>query len=186
VIATRADIEAVAPLIRREVTYRFRRAPEWIDRDDLVQEAMVAVCTAAWRWEPAKGAFSTFAGHRAIGGVLDYLRDERPGTRKHPQKYPLSLDHEYTAPGGGRVSVANLFPVYDPQPADDVLRKRLFAEVDKLPEDTARVFRLCVEAEMTQVEVADLEGVSRSHICRRIADARRRMLPMARLIVGRE
>src|SRR5919108_1212635 len=76
------DIEALIPLVESLAWTRVRRAPPWVDHDDLVQAGLEGVCQASQRWTPAGGAgWATFAYQRAHGAICDYLRSARPGGR---------------------------------------------------------------------------------------------------------
>jgi RNA polymerase sigma factor (sigma-70 family) len=155
--------------------------PSWVSRDDLFQVAMEAVCRAAPRYDETRASFPTFAGHRADGAIRDYLRRERPGTRHNPQPYPLSLDEPLPhADGSGEiVTVADLFPVEDPEPADDRLAQQLFAAVDRLPGPRGRIMRLYAEAGLTQAEIGELEGVTESRVNQQLKAARAQLQPVA-------
>jgi RNA polymerase sigma factor (sigma-70 family) len=176
--ATNADIEQVAPMIRRMLGARFEGKGH-VEVDDLYQEAMLQVCKSAHRWEPARGAFSTFAGHRALGAALDYLRKERPGSRGRPALFPLSLDEQWIdgSEDGEPATIADFIPVDDPKPVDDRWLARLYAEVDKLPERQARIVRFYAEGDMTLREIADLEGVTESRISQLLTVARQTLKP---------
>jgi RNA polymerase sigma factor for flagellar operon FliA len=63
------------PLVEHIVSRVVARFPRGIDRDELVQVAMVGLVEAARRFDPSRGvAFSTYAGRRVEGAVLDALR----------------------------------------------------------------------------------------------------------------
>jgi RNA polymerase sigma factor for flagellar operon FliA len=76
------DLEPVEELVRRNiplvehiVSRVAGRFPRGVDRDELVQVAMVGLVEAARRYDPARGAaFSTYAGRRVEGAILDALR----------------------------------------------------------------------------------------------------------------
>jgi RNA polymerase sigma factor for flagellar operon FliA len=63
------------PLVEHIVSRVSARFPRGVDRDELVQVAMVGLVEAAGRFDPARGiAFSTYAGRRVEGAILDGLR----------------------------------------------------------------------------------------------------------------
>jgi RNA polymerase sigma factor for flagellar operon FliA len=63
------------PLVEHIVSRVAARFPRGVDRDELVQVAMVGLVEAAGRFDPARGtAFSTFAGRRIEGAIFDALR----------------------------------------------------------------------------------------------------------------
>lgn len=64
-------------LVEHIVTRMSARFPGHVDRDDLVQAGMVALVETAGRYDPDRGiAFSTFAGRRIEGAILDVVRRE--------------------------------------------------------------------------------------------------------------
>ena len=68
-------------VVRGIVYTKFRNVPANIDRDDMIQAGMVGVCTAALRWNPAKGLFVSYVTTRAIGAIKDHLNRERGSYR---------------------------------------------------------------------------------------------------------
>lgn len=63
------------PLVGRIVGSIARRLPRHVTQDDLRQVGYIGLLDAARRFDPNKGAsFSSFAGHRIHGAVLDELR----------------------------------------------------------------------------------------------------------------
>jgi RNA polymerase sigma factor (sigma-70 family) len=175
-------IESMIPLVWHIIHTRFCRLPQCVSRDDMFQVAMEAVCRAAPRHDPGKGAFSTFVSPRAYGAILDHLRTEGPGSQNKPQPYPRSLDEVFTGRDGSPMTILDRFPVNDPEPPDDVLTRELYAAVDHLPDACGRIFRLYAEGELTPAEVAGLEGLSESRIYQQIEAARRELRPIVEFI----
>jgi RNA polymerase sigma factor for flagellar operon FliA len=76
------DLDPVEALVRRNlplvehiVNRVSARFPRGVDRDELVQVAMVGLVEAARRFDDTRGiAFSTYAGRRVEGAILDALR----------------------------------------------------------------------------------------------------------------
>jgi RNA polymerase sigma factor for flagellar operon FliA len=63
------------PLVEHIVNRVAARFPRGVDRDELVQVAMVGLVEAARRFDDSRGvAFSTYAGRRIEGAILDALR----------------------------------------------------------------------------------------------------------------
>jgi RNA polymerase sigma factor for flagellar operon FliA len=63
------------PLVEHIVNRVTARFPRGVDRDELVQVAMVGLVEAARRFDESRGiAFSTYAGRRIEGAILDALR----------------------------------------------------------------------------------------------------------------
>jgi RNA polymerase sigma factor (sigma-70 family) len=68
--------------LRRAAYATCRHIPQWIQRDDLVQEANLAAWQAASRWDEAGGAsFTRFVTQRGVGAVRDVLRANTGSTR---------------------------------------------------------------------------------------------------------
>lgn len=73
----RHRIESNVALVEHIVTRMSAGFPDHIERDDLVQAGMLALVETAGRFDPDRGiAFSTFAGRRIEGAVLDVIRSE--------------------------------------------------------------------------------------------------------------
>jgi RNA polymerase sigma factor FliA len=73
----RHRIESNVALVEHIVTRMSAGFPDHIERDDLVQAGMLALCETAGRYDPDRGvAFSTFAGRRIEGAILDVIRHE--------------------------------------------------------------------------------------------------------------
>jgi len=70
-------VERNVALVEHIVTRMAANFPEHICRDDLVQAGMVALIETAGRYDADRGVnFSTFAGRRIEGAVLDVIRHE--------------------------------------------------------------------------------------------------------------
>jgi len=68
-------VERNIPLVEHIVSRLAAGLPRSVDRDDLVQVAMVGLIEAARRYDPSRGiAFSTYAGRRIEGAIIDALR----------------------------------------------------------------------------------------------------------------
>jgi len=73
----RQRIESNVALVEHIVTRMSAGFPVHIERDDLVQAGMLALVETAGRYDPDRGiAFSTFAGRRIEGAILDVIRGE--------------------------------------------------------------------------------------------------------------
>ncbi len=71
----RHRIENNVALVEHIVTRMSAGFPDHIERDDLVQAGMLALVETAGRYDPDRGvAFSTFAGRRIEGAILDVIR----------------------------------------------------------------------------------------------------------------
>ncbi len=71
----RHRVESNVALVEHIVTRMSARFPAHIERDDLVQAGMLALVETAGRYDADRGvAFSTFAGRRIEGAILDVIR----------------------------------------------------------------------------------------------------------------
>lgn len=70
-------IEKNVALVEHIVTRMSAGLPNHYERDDLVQAGMLALVESAGRFDPDRGvAFSTYAGRRIEGAILDVVRGE--------------------------------------------------------------------------------------------------------------
>jgi RNA polymerase sigma factor for flagellar operon FliA len=75
VLSPRELVQGNIPLVEHIVNRVAVRFPRGVDRDELVQVAMVGLVEAARRFDASRGfAFSTYAGRRIEGAILDSLR----------------------------------------------------------------------------------------------------------------
>ena len=73
----RHRVERNVALVEHIVTRMAAGFPDHIERDDLVQAGMLALVETAGRYDPDRGvAFSTFAGRRIEGAILDVIRHD--------------------------------------------------------------------------------------------------------------
>ena len=71
----RNRIERNVALVEHIVTRMSAGLPNHYERDDLVQAGMLALVESAGRFDEDRGvAFSTFAGRRIEGAILDVVR----------------------------------------------------------------------------------------------------------------
>lgn len=70
-----ALVEQYAPLVKRIAHHLLARLPDSVLADDLIQAGMIGLLEAARSYDASKGAsFSTFAGIRIRGAMLDDIR----------------------------------------------------------------------------------------------------------------
>ena len=68
-------VEEYADLVRRIALMLMARMPAAVQLDDLIQSGMIGLLEASAKYDPSKGAsFSTYAGIRIRGAMLDELR----------------------------------------------------------------------------------------------------------------
>jgi RNA polymerase sigma-70 factor (ECF subfamily) len=134
-----------------------------MDADDLRQEACLGLCLAAASWSPEKGAFGPYARARARGAVLDALRAMRPGARRRPAPFPLSL--EAPLADGSGIALAEVLAAEGPSPEELAVeaaeREEVRAALASLPPRERAVLELVAGGAPLRDAAARL-GVSKS------------------------
>lgn len=177
-----ADVERVIPGVWGVVRSTYRGRFTAFTADDVFQYTIESVCRARLRWDPAKSSWLNYALTRARGAVIDFLREERPGSRQYPALNPFSLDSFPHDPDGN--SPLDKLDVHqDPEPPDALLEAQLWQAVDGLPGRCSNVFRLYAEADLTMAQVAELTGVTEARVSQIVKEARRRLQPGVRLLL---
>lgn len=100
----RHRVEGNVALVEHIVTRMSAGFPSHIERDDLVQAGMLALVETASRYDPERGvAFSTFAGRRIEGAILDVIRREDwlPRSVRAKARELNNVEQELTTQGGG-------------------------------------------------------------------------------------
>jgi RNA polymerase sigma factor for flagellar operon FliA len=90
------------PLVEHIVNRISINLPANHSRDDLVQTATMGLISAAVRYDPANGtAFSTFAGRRIEGAIIDLLRqaDWAPRSVRTLERRLTNLERGHRSPG---------------------------------------------------------------------------------------
>lgn len=89
-VAAYATVSIVAGRLRRDGLL----ASVALDDEDLIQEGILAAGRALDRWDPEKGAFSTWVTHRAAGAMLTYAGKVAKGglTGRHERAVLVDVD----------------------------------------------------------------------------------------------
>jgi RNA polymerase sigma factor (sigma-70 family) len=92
---------------------KVKRNHGWIEFEDLVQEGWLGLLEAKARFDGTRGAaFETYAGHRIVGTMLDYVRRQVTGTRRYQaERVDTNLDwiaSEAEAPEFGPIETARI------------------------------------------------------------------------------
>lgn len=98
----RAMVEKNLPLVEHIVSRLAARFASNYSRDDLVQTGTIGLIEATTRFDPERGvAFSTFAGRRIEGSIIDMLRrdDWAPRSVRELERQVEQLDAGYRARG---------------------------------------------------------------------------------------
>ncbi len=99
------------PLVEHIVTRMTTRFPSNYSRDDLVQTGVIGLIEASTRFDPSIGvAFSTFAGRRIEGAVIDMLRrdDWAPRSVRALERRAEAMEQALTSQGRMLPNVAEL------------------------------------------------------------------------------
>ncbi|MDR7518912.1 MAG: sigma-70 family RNA polymerase sigma factor [Armatimonadota bacterium] len=74
-----AKVEAYLPLVGAIARALSRGLPSAVEMDDLIHDGVIGLIRAMRRYDPDRGVgFSTYAGHRIRGAMLDGLRERDP------------------------------------------------------------------------------------------------------------
>ena len=137
---------------------------------DLVQEAMLAVGGVIERWQPERGAFSTFAYHRIRGAVLSYLGGETRHAAATAEPTPLADDDE----DGVEFEPETASTGQDDVMYTEVLLSEILGEIDRLPpeQNDAIMYHYGLRGHepMTLREVADALGYTHPTTVKRLID----------------
>jgi RNA polymerase sigma factor FliA len=101
----RAIVERNLALVEHIVKRLMSRFPVGHDRDDLIQCGILGLIDASTRYDPSHGvAFSTFAGRRIEGSIIDQLRrnDWAPRSVRAAERQLEQVEAELTAGRGQR------------------------------------------------------------------------------------
>ncbi len=135
--AERETVEKNIPLVEHIVNRLVARFPATHSRDDLVQAGMIGLIDATRRFDPEAGrAFSTFAGHRIEGEIIDMLRrdDWAPRSVRALERRVREAEHQITSRTGAdptRTAISKLLEVR-PGQIDQSRRDLAQADIDSL------------------------------------------------------
>lgn len=96
-------VEAHLPLVAAIARALSRGLPAMVEFDELLSDGVIGLIEALRRYDPSRGVgFSTYAGHRIRGAMLDGLRDRDPLPRafRRAQKVADAGARYQTAAGG--------------------------------------------------------------------------------------
>lgn len=131
--AERQTVEKNIPLVEHIVNRLVARFPATHSRDDLVQAGMIGLIDATRRFDPEAGrAFSTFAGHRIEGEIIDMLRrdDWAPRSVRALERRVREAEHQITSRTGSEPSRDALSHLLEIKPSQIDQSKRDLAQAD--------------------------------------------------------
>jgi RNA polymerase sigma factor FliA len=153
------------------------RTGDLFEVEDLISEAMVGLLQAASRWD-GRGNFAAYAISRIDGAIKDFARHETPRQRQIEEAVARGDEaedpvHRRRVDGERGERALVRVPAPGPGPdelvaeADSEARQRL--EVKRLlavlDERSAQVLRLHYLEGWTQLQIAQLLGVTASRVC---------------------
>jgi RNA polymerase sigma factor for flagellar operon FliA len=146
-----ATVEGYLPLVSAIARTVSRGLPPTVEVDELVNDGVLGLMTALQRYDPGRGVgFSTYAGHRIRGAMLDGLRERDPLPRalRRAQKAAadgllapgasvqfLELEHAASVPADEDAGP-------EAQALEADLRRRLWEGLDALPARDREVLML--------------------------------------------
>jgi RNA polymerase sigma factor for flagellar operon FliA len=131
----RAMVLAHVPLVEHIVNRVAANLPASHSRDDLVQTGIMGLITATVRFDPEKGtAFSTFAGRRIEGAVIDMLRraDWAPRSVRSMERRLATAEDHRTAVQSASVTRLSHELGCDPEEIHRLRRDIAKARIDSL------------------------------------------------------
>lgn len=153
--------------IARWAAQRIHARHSWLELDDLEQEAVRAVLEAATRYDPARGAWSSYACLAALRHLDRYAYDvTAPVTSKHDRR-KLRDVHRATPPRGTetrRAETTSEVPARDAA-QDGEIRERL---VELLGVERAALAYRVFAGEERPREVAKARGVPTAAVKREL------------------
>jgi RNA polymerase sigma factor (sigma-70 family) len=154
----------LAPYCVRRFLSRYRiPAVLGLDTEDLVSEAFIALCRAAEMWDPARGAFSTYAVVTINNWLINVCKLDRVSIRSEIEV--LSLDTPVGESEEERLM--DLLPDQGRDLEEEVMSRNLADElraaVQELPDRDREVMTALLQGE-TPSELARAFGCSRQRI----------------------
>lgn len=155
------------PLIQRAAARFCARVP--VSRDDAFQEACVGVWKAIDDFDPALSiAPWTFLSRRAVGAMLDYVRERvHPfgSVRRHKHKRLMSLNAVTYDDGHNPTTLGSCIPDHRPSPMEAVESEEAVQDILKhvWPHERRILRAVCVDGQR-QRDVAVAMGVSESSV----------------------
>lgn len=127
-------------------------------RDDLVSAAHEALVLASRRFEPSKASFSTYAGRRVFGSMLNVLA---ANSRRHEiHRDEPDVDGDWAHP-----------PSVDPDAERRTLASQVLAALDKLPPSSRDLITGHYLEEKTLADLGARHGLSKTRASVRLARA---------------
>ena len=156
------------PLARARARWATRRYRQ--DYGEALSDALFGLAKALQRGRPGP-TFSAYASKTIEGAILRGIRD-RSGLRA---QYERGGDPPPPVVALNARAVAAIADE-EPSPAEQVLSRELWREVDRLPGRQPIEVRLSYQYGLSQAEIAHLMGVSQMTVSRDLAQAREALL----------
>jgi RNA polymerase sigma-70 factor (ECF subfamily) len=175
--ARSGDGEAFAVLVQRHRDRVWRMLGSWVrdpsDREEVFQEVFLAAFRGVRRFR-GDAKFSTWLLQIAVNQGRSYLR--RKAVRPGSVEIDGAADADRTLAGASEAATSpSRAPAPDVAAERAQLKERVWALVERLPEDWQGAVRLRYQEEMTQPEIAATLGVPLGTVKVHLHRARRRL-----------
>lgn len=120
-------VSQASRMVRRLASKMAANLPTYLEKDDILQDAMVGLLDAASRFDPSKGIrFQTYAACRVRGAILDGLRNSDWASRgaRHRARHLQAAQDELMQMLGRMPSTAELARHLSLTPAEVSRRKQ--------------------------------------------------------------
>jgi RNA polymerase sigma factor (sigma-70 family) len=143
--------------------YKHNMKPNWMD--DCLQAVRMALLVAIPKWDPAKGSWSTFAGHRARGAMLDWCREQshRGYKRKETDNFPGCVSASKVVNEWGD-TFADLIPDAESSDGCDAVDLRDLRDFMYSHSASLRMIAMYFLDRMTMKKIAKAIGISESRV----------------------
>jgi RNA polymerase sigma factor (sigma-70 family) len=173
-------------VVRQEAARASRRAPRFVEYDDLYGAGVMGLVQSADRWRPDTNVpFTAFARCRVRGAILDYMRGEDTATRcerrrarEHDIKVPralFSLETWMELEGGDAPDPPESRPDVAYEARDRERRFRAVLRATPLAKHRLVLFLLCTHS---AERVAEITGYNPSRVSQLKSEARERAIAM--------
>jgi RNA polymerase sigma factor (sigma-70 family) len=160
---------AVEPHLRR-IAERHNPPPP-LDADDLVQEALLAICRLSFREDMDRRQRFSYALTRGSGAMIDSIRLHQWGGHRDPRPAPISVNVPVAESAGEVVTLGDMLEA----PSDDVSQPFADELLASLADEGDRLAVTMAVDGRTRREIGDALGMSESGASLRMIRLRRRL-----------
>jgi RNA polymerase sigma factor for flagellar operon FliA len=162
---------------RLAVKYK-QKLPACVDVDDLEQCGLMGLMEAAKKFDPARGVrFTTYAGRRILGAMVDGIRDMDWGPRyAHGKGGPtmVSMEAVVSEGGDGKITLLEAIDARTPDPGLELAQTDAYDHmVSCLPWRWREIVSNYYGGEYTSRELSESLGLTESRIFQILAECRK-------------